>query len=1665
MLKRLKCILLFTIFAIFGIFGMRASAIDNTFDAPRENSEVGTIMPTEEREKYIVSAKNDLFYLYPSGSEDEVYSSVSLADIFSYSKGAEYYLDGVSVNEPIALTAGDLTISGSATLSGGMAIFADCSLTLLEFDLTLLGEGIRVMGGSLTVADTVINSSDTVAIEVGYSYSSSLVISGGSISSASEKPTVDIKMGRGVILGGSIKNDLGAAIYNRGTLFLSGEMEIIGARYGIITEQPIDLSYKDAPFLSEIKLQYNGEIENGTMLKLLRSCTEESSSRVSVFDSRAREYELSFFEGYKGDLERSFAAVYLPFKVRIFDGDTLTNTYYYLKGEPLDDLSCLDKPGYIYRGFYLDEEYTAELPSDLSLTADLDVYARYELKAPEFSLQSLSFTYDGLEHILDFSTLSHPLEENGLYRLEWFYNGESLGIIDGGVSLVNVSDSGYYLCKVTFLYGKDTVSVATPEITVNISKKEVEIPSVAPKRYNGRWQSADISSTLTYTVQNDGGTAAGHYPVYLTLTDSENYAFSGTDEEKITLYFDIEKSENRFLEALSVSDIYANFPLTPSALSEYGEVVFKYSDTIDGEFKELPPTTPGEYYVIAEVSDTDNYYGIVSEPLKFSIIPERAISLSVTSPPNKREYIAFEEFSFDGLALEVLYNSGRRQTVEGAKASVSYQSATDLRFGDNAVILQYLGLSCVIPITVSRAEYDLSALSFPSISVTFNGEFHTVNPSGELPLGRDGISLCARVIGGGNNVGVYTVYLEFSSESKNYIIPPSIKATLTVTPLEVLVNWGECEFIYDGSGKLPSAYFLNELGAKVTLVPSGAVTNATENAVATVTEPSENYRFLNPSVSFSVKRADFDLSGITWSDSEIVYCGAPVKVTINGLPDGLDVIGYTDNIATEVGKYTANVRLSFDERNYNPPVVPGYEWSITPAEYDISGIVFKDAEFVFDGNIHYPVFEGEMPVGLDGIRLEYSFSEGPIHVSDEGYEVRLIFKTESENYKAPEDLIAYVTILPKMISVIWEYTTAIYDAKEHIPLAISDECEVVVTGGAVSAGRYTAYAFSASADFEIINSSFDYEIKKAQNYFQNVPSINDFYESQAPNPIGSAKEGEVIFEYFSDMECTKRADLPFSYGVYYMRAIAPETENFTEYISHPIRFEVIRVVPVGIEISLNKTSFAAFDKIVEEDFVLTAVYSDGTRAVIPYCDIAIEYESADSLRVKDKLFSVGWQDFIIECEVTVTKADYDLSGIAWDNVVFVYDGEIKRPILIGLPLGVTVREYVGGGKEAGEYKAYAILEYDEENYNPPSIEPTSFIVTPAVVDIPTLESAVYNSRPIAVELNSTLFDIQAGEMINAGRYTVRVRLKDEKNYVFSDGTIETSLDFIIERMPVKLRIDDLTLYLFERDRMPEYSLIEEDYTGIELDLYYKIDGESVYILSANPNIVIEAEGARLIRSSRLSDRARELMALILIIIIILLLLVIVFIKYKERIFDKIARVRCKSRMAKMESEASGEANKDEQKENKEASSASSKDIKPLECESDFMTINRERADSLISDSLAKSLLRRERETVYTSGYKRGVVNVDTLSESFEAGEMINLNDMKERRIVSQDTLLVKVLARGRIDKPLSVKANAFSLSAVKMIALSGGEAIKVSTKYDKRWREKSKDSIEKNTDV
>jgi large subunit ribosomal protein L15 len=68
-----------------------------------------------------------------------------------------------------------------------------------------------------------------------------------------------------------------------------------------------------------------------------------------------------------------------------------------------------------------------------------------------------------------------------------------------------------------------------------------------------------------------------------------------------------------------------------------------------------------------------------------------------------------------------------------------------------------------------------------------------------------------------------------------------------------------------------------------------------------------------------------------------------------------------------------------------------------------------------------------------------------------------------------------------------------------------------------------------------------------------------------------------------------------------------------------------------------------------------------------------------------------------------------------------------------------------------------------------------------------------------------------------------------------------------------------------------------------------------------------------------------------------------------------------------------------------------------------------------------------------------VINVDVLDKNFTAGKEVTISQMREMGLVKRD-LPIKILGTGDIKKALTVKANAFSASAIEKIKNAGGSA-------------------------
>jgi ribosomal protein L18E len=823
----------------------------------------------------------------------------------------------------------------------------------------------------------------------------------------------------------------------------------------------------------------------------------------------------------------------------------------------------------------------------------------------------------------------------------------------------------------------------------------------------------------------------------------------------------------------------------------------------------------------------------------------------------------------------------------------------------------------------------------------------------------------------------------------------------------------------------------------------GGATNA-GIYTARVGIPDQNYRLVGSSCDYEIKKADYDMSGVLWNGTSFVYDGSKRSVTLTGLPKGVSVVSYEGDVASNAGRYTATATLSWDSANYNAPILPSHSWEIIPAEYDLGGFRFVASTHTFDGNIHYPTLEGKMPVGIDGLPLEYSFSGGATHVSDGRVSVIISFKSASKNYNIPNDQYSSVSITPKGINVIWSGEQLYYNGERQSPTAMAKECSVKVSGAALTVGKYTATAESQNGDYSIINDKMDFEILKATNGWKVMPSASTCYEGREIKLIGESKFGSVKYSFYADPEGTEKISVPTIPGRYYARLTVEESINYEGLVSALIPFEIVKIVPISFIASLDGALPVAFGVISAEDITASVVNNDGSRDSVDSSLVSVIYQNGDSLRKQDKSVTLVYDKFTLTLPIVVDYATYDMSGVRWENIAPVYTGSPLFPELLGLPEGVSVLSYSDSEMiNAGVYTITPRFSYDSDNYHAPSVPACRFTIEKKPLT-PSKITSVYNGKYQLPVSDSLLYTVEMGEGFrDVGIYALTLKLTDSTNYVFAlSGGDRVNGLFEITPAAVGVRVKDTTLHLFEKLKDAEYYITSGmvyagDYVGLE----FFIDDGKIYAASKNPNYVLNVSAGGLTRLPYPTFNDSIRMLGVLMLILLLIFGIIFLYKKRQRLATVIGILKCRIKHRHFTvADPIDEPRVTESPNSNEKTRQSA-----FYDDNISFSVDEGHADMLITDPQAKSLVKKDGDVVYTTGTERARITVGEISDAFSPGDTVDINALKEKGILSEEVNNLKVVGGGRIDKSLTVYANDFTLSAVKMIALCGGRAIKCVT--------------------
>ena len=128
---------------------------------------------------------------------------------------------------------------------------------------------------------------------------------------------------------------------------------------------------------------------------------------------------------------------------------------------------------------------------------------------------------------------------------------------------------------------------------------------------------------------------------------------------------------------------------------------------------------------------------------------------------------------------------------------------------------------------------------------------------------------------------------------------------------------------------------------------------------ATAVLSGEGYITKTLYATLKIEKANYDMSGATWSQADFTYNGNAQSVTVSGLPNGVTVKNYQNNEKTNAGSYTATVSFNYDQANYNAPIMSSCSWEIKKA--DFSGLTFKNESFDYDGTEKLIEVQGVLP--------------------------------------------------------------------------------------------------------------------------------------------------------------------------------------------------------------------------------------------------------------------------------------------------------------------------------------------------------------------------------------------------------------------------------------------------------------------------------------------------------------------------------------------------------------------------------------------------------------------------------------------------------------------------------------------------------------------------------
>ena len=934
----------------------------------------------------------------------------------------------------------------------------------------------------------------------------------------------------------------------------------------------------------------------------------------------------------------------------------------------------------------------------------------------------------------------------------------------------------------------------------------------------------------------------------------------------------------------------------------------------------------------------------------------------------------------------------------------------------------------------------------------------------------------------------------------SFITPSTVEKTYDGEAVELKVNFAEGVIIPEGAEVVYQWIRVTDDGSEGQIIENATsdtlyVRNVADsgNYVCVIGVVSEADMYFAMSISetctVTINKATIDLNKYEWKQDGDVYDGTEKSIYLydkidgNKLTFGVEYVvnGEYTNVATNAGVYVAAIKIDEDNFTLLGIGISEIEWEIKKATYDMSGVRFDDKTVKYDGQPHsITIDESKLPAGVN---VEYS---GNSFVDPGKYEITATF-IGSSNYESIEPMTATLTILGYN-----KNPQSIKDSDGNLIVEIIPENGVLEIYSLLFKDVTTNYTYLKADDIfgegkvGVVGAAYD--IHFAENGIEQP--VNDNFRVKLLIPAAlrnSEKELMVVYIAddgdITDMNATRDGD----YMVF-------DTTHFSVYAI--VEVEDAPKPMADVDLTWLWILIAVLVAIIVAAVIIIIIIkkrkSNGDNEPASV-EPAIEDEPKDNTGASEE--TVTAEEPIAEPVEEAPVSEEPVAELAEEAPVS------EEPIAEPVEEAPVSEEPIAEPAEEAPVSEEPVAEPAEEV--PVSEEPIAEPVEeapakeePKIVPAPVIKAVgeedgegerIINGEVVHVRYRTSFMSrlIQAEEPIqdyytvvknallsykgvkartswnfesfNKGRIQcAKLNVKgsafqvylgldpneyNANKYHFVDVSDKPKLDKVPMLLKVKSErglkyvlelIEEMMNKLgMERIETPNVdyhmpyetteALAERDLVKVILPTGVTLDGDENIVKVDVGELIDNANAEKAEREAGEVDEEKvvseDFTAQESVI--------------EERATEEVVVAEDAVAEEPVE-ETVPETNEDLQ------SVTEPSEEEPVE----ELHVDAAHADEIISDEEAKTKIEIvEKTSEEKSKSKKQVeINLDTICENFEDGDVVNLSALKAKHLISGSAGRIKILARGVMTKKLTIYADKFSLQAVKMITLAGGHA-------------------------